>query len=82
VTDDDEDWYDADDDEPDEETVACPECGGSVPEIIDRCPACGYWLSAFDRRALRRGEATPAWVKFTAFVLLAAILVGLATFLM
>jgi predicted amidophosphoribosyltransferase len=79
---DDEDWYDDDEDEPDEEDVACPECGGPIAEIADRCPACGYWLSSADRRALRCSEATPAWIKVTAFVLLAAMLIGLATFLM
>jgi ribosomal protein S27AE len=79
---DDEDWYDDDDDETVEDDVACPECGGPIAEISDRCPACGYWLSAADRRTLGHGEATPSWVKFTAFVLLAAMLVGLATFLM
>ncbi len=78
---DDEDWYD-DDDDAEEDFIPCPECGKPIPEISDRCPACGYWLSAADRRSLSRREAMPTWVKFTAFVLLAATLVGLATFLL
>jgi predicted amidophosphoribosyltransferase len=78
---DDEDWYD-DDDVAGEDFIPCPECGKPIPEISDRCPACGYWLSSADRRSLNHGEAMPAWVKFTAFALLAAMLYGLATFLM
>jgi predicted amidophosphoribosyltransferase len=77
----DEDWYGGDD-EPDEDFIPCPECGEPIPEISDRCPACGYWLSATDRRTLSRREAMPTWVKFTAFVLLAVTLFGLATFLL
>ncbi len=79
--DEDEDWYD-DDDDADEDFIPCPECGNPIPEISDRCPTCGYWLSAADRRSLSRREAMPAWVKFTAFILLAVTLVGLATFLL
>jgi predicted amidophosphoribosyltransferase len=77
---DDEDWYD--DEVADEDFIPCPECGKPIPEISDRCPACGYWLSAADRRSLSRREAIPAWAKFTAFLLLLAMLYGLATFLM
>jgi hypothetical protein len=76
-TDDDEDWYD-DENEPDDgESAPCPECGQPIPEFIDKCPACGYWLSAADRRALRAGESKPSWIRITAVVVLIAILLGL-----
>ena len=83
--DDDEDWYD-DDDEPDEEEAArCPECGELIHIITDKCPACGYWLSESDQRAMWAGEAQPAWLRFTAIIVLIAFLVsilaaGLAVF--
>jgi ribosomal protein L37E len=78
VQEDDEDWYDDDDDESDEEeSGSCPECGGTVYEFTDKCPACGYWLSAADRRALWSNESKPAWVKFTALVLLVALVLSL-----
>jgi hypothetical protein len=77
--DDDEDWYD---DEPDDgDPVPCPECGDSVSDFLDKCPACGYWLSTADRCQLRPHEAHPAWVKFTAVVLLAMMAWGVFTFL-
>jgi hypothetical protein len=73
----DEDWYD-DENEPDDgEPVSCPECGGPVHEFLDKCPACGYWLSAADRRALRPGESKPSWIRTTAIVVLVAIVFGL-----
>jgi hypothetical protein len=73
--DDDEDWYDGD--EPDDgDPVPCPECGEPVSDFLDKCPACGYLLSADDRRRLRSHEAKPAWVKATALVLLAVFLWG------
>jgi hypothetical protein len=73
--DDDKDWYDGD--EPDDgDPVPCPECGKPVSDYLDKCPACGYWLSADDRRQLRPHETKPAWVKATALVLLAMFLWG------
>jgi hypothetical protein len=79
---DDEDWYDDDDAEPEDAPPRpCPECGKPIADFLDKCPACGYWLSAADRRALKPHESTPAWVKVTALVLLAVTLLGLATFL-
>jgi hypothetical protein len=77
--DDDEDWHD---DEPDDgDPVHCPECGEPVSDFLDKCPACGYWLSAADRRALRPRESHPAWVKATAVVLLVIFVWGVFTFL-
>ncbi len=76
--DDDEDWYDADGDEADEpEFGQCPECGRPVHSVSDKCPACGYWLSDADRRAMWAGASRPAWQKITALVLLAVFLAGL-----
>ncbi len=73
---DDEDWQD--DDESDEpETGHCPECGGAVYEFSDKCPACGYWLSAADRRAMWSGETKPPWIKVTAVVVLLVLLIGM-----
>jgi hypothetical protein len=66
---DDEDWYDSD--EPDDgDPVACPECGRAVYDFLDKCPACGYWLSGSDRQSLRPRESKPRWVLVTALVLL------------
>jgi len=78
--DDDEDWYDGD--EPDDgDPVPCPECGEPVSDFLDKCPACGYWLSAADRRQLRSRESHAAWVKATAVLLLVIILWGVFHFL-
>jgi ribosomal protein L37E len=79
-TDDDEDWYDSDDDELDEEeTARCPECGQSVHIISGRCPACGYWLSEADRRAMWSNMSKPLWLRVTALVVLVTILLTLLT---
>ena len=47
----DEDWSDDDSDDGGE-TGCCPECGGQIHSIADKCPSCGYWLSNEDRRAM------------------------------
>ncbi|HEX3600112.1 MAG TPA: hypothetical protein VHU84_08205 [Lacipirellulaceae bacterium] len=70
---DDEDWYD--DDEPEEaEELPCPECGKRVVFLTDKCPACGYWLSADDRRRFHPAESKPAWIKLVVIVLIAIFL--------
>jgi hypothetical protein len=74
---DDEDWYDDDSDELDEETAPCPECGETVHVITGKCPSCGYWLTAADRRAMWAGESKPLWLKVTTVVLLVVMLAGL-----
>ncbi len=74
---DDEDWYDDDDEPDDEEAARCPECGGSVHSVSDKCPACGYWLSEADRRAMWTGMDKPVWIKVTAAIVLMAIVAGL-----
>ena len=74
---DDEDWYDDDDESDEAEAAHCPECGQPVYDFSDKCPACGYWLSAADRRAMWSGESKPAWLKITALVVLIILLLGL-----
>jgi hypothetical protein len=70
---DDEAW--CDDDQLDDEVAAeCPECGAEVPSFIDRCPACGYWLSDADRRAATPGLRKQLWLKVTAVVVILALL--------
>ena len=39
-----DDW----DDEIDEETSPCPECGADVWWGADQCPACGHWFTGDD----------------------------------
>jgi ribosomal protein L37E len=73
---DDEDWHD-DDDADATETGHCPECGRPVYEFSDKCPACGYWLSAADRRDMWSGETKPAWVKIAAGVVLVVLVLSL-----
>jgi hypothetical protein len=81
-----EDWSDDGNfDDEDETLIDCPECGAAMSDDIDKCPKCGYWLSAADRRQLRRGESRPAWQKAIATLLIAAfilclILAGLTVF--
>lgn len=72
----DEDWY-VDDEADEADPIPCPECGQDVPEFLDKCPACGYWLSAFDRRRLRPRESKPMWVLATAFVLIVVLILSL-----
>ena len=73
---DDEDWYD-DADEPDKnEAGRCPECGSAVHSVSDKCPACGYWLTEADRRAMWSGMAKPLWLRITAVVVLLAFLLS------
>jgi ribosomal protein L37E len=72
----DEDWYDDQDEALEgEESAPCPECGGEVYGFLDKCPSCGYWQSAADRRALWSSEQKPRWLVITACVVLAAFLV-------
>ena len=71
--DDDEDWTDDEDDELDEEEAArCPECGGPIYSISDKCPRCGYWLSYGDQRAMWAGMSKPIWIKIAAVIVLVA----------
>jgi hypothetical protein len=77
VDEDDEDWHDDENDSDEPETGHCPECGGPVYEFSDKCPACGYWLSAADRRDLWSGETKPAWVKIAAVVVLVVLALSL-----
>lgn len=75
---DDEDWYDDPDEEPGaSEGGRCPECGGVIYDVVEMCPACGYWLTEADRQATWSSEARPAWVKLTAVLVLAAFLIWL-----
>jgi hypothetical protein len=78
---DDEDWYsDDEDDSPDDaESAHCPECSAVVYEFTDRCPACGYYLSAADRRRLFAGDSKPKWVLITATVILVILILGVLT---
>jgi hypothetical protein len=72
-----EDWYDedTDDNSADFETGHCPECRAPVYEFTDKCPACGYWLTAADRR-LWPSESKPKWVLITATIILVVLLLG------
>jgi ribosomal protein S27AE len=73
-----EDWYDDEDEPADEEVARCPECGGPVSIITDKCPSCGYWLLAADRQAMwSSGERKPLWLRVTAWVVLLALVFGL-----
>jgi hypothetical protein len=76
---DDEDWYDDGDanEADDSETGHCPECAGPVYEFTNKCPACGYLLTAADRRQLWSSESKPAWIAITALVVLIILLLGL-----
>ena len=77
---DDEDWYDDDSDEsddPDDESAPCPECGETVHVITGKCPACGYWLSDADWRAMWTDESKPLWLKVTAVVVLIVLLASM-----
>jgi hypothetical protein len=78
---DDEDWYDEDaNDDPEEAEVGrCPECRGPVYEVTESCPACGYWLTEADRRAIWSGDSQPKWVLVTAAVILAILVLGALT---
>jgi hypothetical protein len=75
--DDDESWTDEDDDLDEEEAARCPECRGLVHSIADKCPACGYWLAAADRRAMWSGMSKPLWLRVTAMIVLAAFVICL-----
>ncbi len=67
----DEDWYgDGDEQGDDDDVVHCPECGGLISSLTDKCAACGYWLTAADRRKLRSEGVKPWWVTLTVVILL------------
>jgi hypothetical protein len=71
-----EDWLDGD--EPDEaDTAPCPECGQPVDYVTEKCPACGYWLSAADRRSMWSRDSNPTWIRITAVVVLVAVVASL-----
>jgi hypothetical protein len=78
--DDDEDWYDEDDSFDDDPAAVCPECGGTVYGFSDKCPQCGYWLSADDRREMYPSELRPLWMRATAVFIILAFLVCLLAF--
>ena len=73
---DDEEWHE-EDAESDDEGAACPECGGPIHTVTDKCPNCGYWLSEADRRAMWSGMEKPTWIKATAVIVLITIVLGL-----
>ena len=77
----DEDWYSEDESESsgDAQAALCPECSAVVYEFSERCPACGYYLSAADRRRLFAGDSKPKWVLITATVILAILILGVLT---
>lgn len=76
----DEDWYDDEDDELDEQEAArCPECGGPVHVVTNKCPECGYWLTEADRRAMWSGMSQPRGVRIVAAIML-VIFVALLLF--
>jgi hypothetical protein len=74
---DDEDWYDEDDEPDDEESATCPECGGAIYSVTDKCPRCGSWLSDADQRVMWSGMSKPLWLRVTAVILLIAFLASL-----
>jgi len=81
--DEDEDWPheiddDIDDRDADDESVACPECGGHIFLGADKCPACGYWLTAADRRALGTDSSQPRLIRTIAAIILILFVVGMA----
>jgi hypothetical protein len=78
--DDDEDWYDENDSYDDDPAATCPECGGTVYSVSDKCQHCGYWLSSEDRRTLYPGESTPLWMRATAVFIILTFLVCLLAF--
>ena len=65
---------------PDEAEIGrCPECRGPIYDLTDRCPACGYWLSEADRRAMWSGASKPKWVLITAAIVLVVLVLGVLT---
>lgn len=76
---DDEDWYDDDDQHDEAEAGNCPECDGPIYDFTDRCPACGYWLTAADRRRLWSSGSKPTWVLVTAGIILVVLILGMLT---
>jgi hypothetical protein len=74
----DEDWSDDDfnEDFDEDEPATCPECGKLIPSLTDKCPTCGYWLTAADRRHLRPSDSKPKWVVITATVVLVVLVLA------
>jgi hypothetical protein len=78
---DDEDW--TDEEEPDDsESVPCPECGATIHSVLDKCPKCGYWLTAEDRRNMWAGARKPTWLMITAWVILAVFVIPIIAIVM
>jgi hypothetical protein len=84
--DDSEDWADDesvdgesidDDSDDDAETALCPECRGDIYLGADKCPACGYWLSAADHRAMGTDSSQPRHIRAIAAAILVVFLIGL-----
>jgi hypothetical protein len=74
---DDEAWADDDGELDDDEAARCPECGGPIHIITDKCPECGYWLSEADRHSMWSGMSKPRWLRVTAAIVLVAFLLSL-----
>lgn len=74
---DDEDWDDDADDVDDYESAPCPECGRMIYSAVDKCPACGYWLTDADRRTVWSSASPAPWIKLTAALVLLVLLIPL-----
>ncbi len=64
--------YDDYDDEGDDSTYPCSECGASVWSDAESCPQCGYYQTDEDwgDRESSTQTGTPTWIKLTALVLI------------
>ncbi len=58
---------------PADDEVSCPHCSAAVHYESERCPHCGWYLSAEDEPST---AAQPQWITITAVLLLIALLLG------
>jgi hypothetical protein len=81
--DDEEDWSYDEEGEPDDlDSAPCPECGATIDSVLDKCPKCGYWLTAEDRQIMWAGARKPTWLMITAWVILAVFVIPIIAIVM
>ena len=71
--DDDDDYGDEDEEEP---TILCPNCGAEIWEEAERCPECGEYFS--DDARIDRRTLMPRWITLTAVLCLLLLGLGMA----
>lgn len=79
-------YYDADDEDDDDNQIRCANCGKWIPAVVSRCPACRFDFRGeaqdfeYETDEEIQQQGLPMWVIITAVVLLAMMISGVFSF--